>query len=416
MNLGQGVEHRRGFLHALVEQGHDVTLGSTVRKKEQVLLKSRSLSGKTSWYNKLKYDIYAKGTDFDVLILECGSNNVRYTRGTSEGPEVNILGLNVQRLREFRGKVFLWHHIYATSVIFPFGTIYNADGTRREAEGRKPVEELSDSNWRFLFDKFDPFEGKEWTILHHCLDEEAFKRVPGRYKLTYGDVKQFKYKYVHLPISTLDDFIPTVKPKPDWDSLYIGSGHSHAIAYSLYKRFENVKKFYDTPLYKTGVLGKFGGWEGDGDESFKYATNWNDGGSNIPIAVQNWNNSYTHIFTDSPACLETGSITGRTFLSLQGGSILLLDKNISNVHKLNLGAYEVADAKEASEWIKVIKDWSPQKRDEIRRQQLSTFPVWENIPWEEILTGKKDSFDFSDSKLNVGSYTPIPHQRNNDYA
>ena len=415
LNKGQGIEHRQGFLHALVEQGHDVTIVSPIRGKEKSLLKIRSLTG-SNWYNKLKYDIRADGSQFECFILESGSNNVRYTRGTSEGPEVNILGLNVERLKQFRGKVFLWHHIYSFNVIFPFGAIFDNDGvSQRQINHKKPVGELAEEIWSRLFDNFDPFEGKEWTILHHCLDEESFKKVGGRYGFTYGQLPKLKYKYIHLPVSKLDTYIPTVKANPEWDSLYIGSRYSHStFGHKDHDRLANVKKFYDTPLYKAGIIGEF---ERDEKiERLEHTSIINDGGSNIPLATAHWNDSLTSIFTESEACLDVGAITGRTFLCLQGGSILLLDKALSNVHKLNLGAYEVADAKEASEWIKVIKDWSPQKRDEIRRQQLSTFPVWENIPWEEILTGKKDPFDFSDSKLNVGSYTPILHQRNNDYV
>jgi len=407
---GQGVEHRRSFLHALVTQGHNVTIGSSCASECLADMSHRSLVG-TNWMNKLKYDIDVDSSKFDICILEASSQNTRFHRDLPipvnrlRGDVINdslpssipssrpgyehywFIKHNFHILNQFRGKVFLWHHIYTDNTIFPFARKYREHG--KAGKPLKSLSEISHLNWRNLFKDFDPFEGKEWTILYHCLNDEYFKQTLDH--STYGcykDFPQLKYLYIHLPKSFLDTKC-VVNEKPMWDSLYIGSRYTHNTRYKDYDRLDNIKRFYDTPLYKSAIHGYFDGSKLN--NIFTHATNLHSR-SNIVTATQHWNNSYTHIFTESSTPSKSGSVTGRTFLSLNGGSILLLDKNISGIEKFGLPDYLVSDAEDASSRIAEIKTWSPAKREQIRQEQLSVFPDWIDINWNIV---------FSENKINI---------------
>lgn len=383
LNKGQGVEHRRGMLHALVEAGHKVTLVTPVRSREEGLLQSNTLSEDTSWYKKLSYNINANGADFDIFILECGSQNTRFSRDIN-GETLWNVKLSLDKLRQFKGKVLFWHHIYANTALLPFGAIGRAGDLTTEKK-----DSLSELNWVRLLGDWDLFDGREWTVLHHALNEDEFKKVRtgfSKYTACYGEVPKLHYRYLHMPQSVLDPIYP-VNESPKYDSLYIGSRYSHSVVRPDYDRLANLKKFYDTPLYHGALVGYFdhgAGGRPNTNGHFAHASNFQVDGW-IPTAVSTWNDSLTHIFTESELPLKVGAITGRTFLSLRGGSILLLDHSISNVYKLNLKEFEVSSAEEASSKISYYRSCSPAVRNSIRQEQLATFPYWTDLDWSSIL-------------------------------
>lgn len=124
---------------------------------------------------------------------------------------------------------------------------------------------------------------------------------------------------------------------------------------------------------------------GSPEDKFKYAANPHSP-SNIATATNHWNDSLTHIFTESHVSSQSGSVTGRTFLSLNGGSILLLDKNISGIEKFGLPEYLVSDAEDVASRIAEIKTWSIAKREQVREEQLAAFPDWKDVNWQEMLS------------------------------
>lgn len=77
-------------------------------------------------------------------------------------------------------------------------------------------------------------------------------------------------------------------------------------------------------------------------------------------------------------------MTGRTFLSLDSGATLLLDKSISGISKLGLSEYEVSSADEVKSHVDKLHSMSPERRDEVRKAQLATFPDWTDTSWVEV--------------------------------
>lgn len=385
-NSGQGIEHRRAFLNALISQGHDVTICSNLSASERPLLRMSGFSG-TSWLAKLHYDMKTPLQAFDLILLEAGSSNPRFSRDVdpklidtsgevgkpwvSKGKDlaVSILQYNIRRLLNYHGKIVLWHHIYIQTSMFPF--------KQNLKPSKVPIEQLSDINWRKVIDGVDFFKDREWTVVHHCLNEDAFKSLrSSRFGYSYNEIPNLKWRYVHLPKSKLDPYYP-VNPTPKYDSLFIGSRQTNAASDPEYDRQPSVKKFYDTPLYKGVVLGH-------GYDKFQYAQPLETPTSSILVALSFWNNSYTHTFTESKAANTVGSMTGRTFLSLDSGATLLLDKSISGISKLGLSEYEVSSADEVKSHVDKLHSMSPERRDEVRKAQLATFPDWTDTSWVEV--------------------------------
>lgn len=411
-NNGQGVEHRRAFLHALLSQNHEVTIVSRISNQDLPLLKIRG-----EWYNRLKYDLDCDPNKFDVIILEAASSNPRFSR-LIEGEEVSMLQFTMRLLNKYKGSIYVWAHIYGQTSLFPFqqnllpprvdykcANGHKFPWLQSLTEDKKQIrdcptcgkelvpvlEQLSAINWRRVLGELDLFQDKKWTILHHALDEEGFKHVrSSRFAFCYADLPQIQFKYIHLPKSDLDPYYP-INPKPKWDALYIGSRFTNSVSGSEYDRLPPVKRFYETPKFRAAVLGHMGDSAATHSHSkievspFQYAQKLHTDNSSIPVAMSMWHNSLTHIFTESDAARKIGSMTGRTFLSLDSGSLLLVDKSISGVGKLGLAEYEVSDSEEASNKISEFKQLSPEQRDQRRVEQLATFPDWKEIQWDTVL-------------------------------
>jgi hypothetical protein len=198
-----------------------------------------------------------------------------------------------------------------------------------------------------------------------------------RFGFAYSDLPKVKTKYIHAPKSYLDPYY-NVKERCIWDSVFIAGRPGQ---WRTQDRSKNVKFMYDTPLYKTGVVGY---WVYDGLK-FNYAQNFQRNGG-ILAAMSLWNDSYTHIYTDSDPALNAGIILGRTFLSLRSGALLLLDKRISKVSKLGLSEFEVSNPEEVSNWLIKLRAMSSDQRNVLREQELSTYPEWKSFEWSSILS------------------------------
>lgn len=398
-----GTEIRSGLLYSLTQKlGHKVTILSEVVSRDIPLMESMSFSN--SWLNNIDYRPFANNPDIDVLILECGPTNTKF--GSGGGKYQVISGLDsvgqiqvvkdeklldiehsnigniFQVLNNFSGNVIYYQHSPPLGDFnFPFGELYNMD---------LPFEGISVINYRSIGRWCDVFRNKRWLILHHCQNEELFKKVAlVRGGKSYEDFERshgLRMKYIPIGYSDID---PWYNPKNEtnWDTMWIGgSGNSSAGNVNKHqKRVEEVLGYYDTDMYRSAVIGK---WEDP--RIFKFAKHLGRIGSHGD-AYGFWNDSRFLVFVDTKFGSSLGFLPSRIIMAMRSGAIVLVDSSLFGAEKLFDPKYITNSKQDVLKWLNYVNSFPVEQRgkevDKIRQEQLSRFPKWQDIDWESILKG-----------------------------
>jgi len=380
-----GTEIRMGITHDWLKLGHEVivytsTPKSFVQTKDIPKPKSRSLfdfgdepTVKTSmWWDKLKLEPETLKIDADVLWIECGQFALY-------GADNDIRRM-FEVLHNFKGTVIYHQH---SNFSFPFSASFAKTTERQHSE----------TNLTVYAHKYDIWTDKKWKVLSPTTNLKEFislSKDRGNYQ-EYYDKKMVEFGFIPPAYSDIEPFFP-IKQNPTYDSLFIG-GINHGSGSHGGKqnsRYEIVKKYYGSGLYKTGVIGN---WSEkikskDGTKSVKEIVIPNTQMLGVKgkhgDAYGFWNDSLTCINCSSEKNNTIGIVPSRFTMAIRGGSIMLTDKSFSGIEKYIERKFIVSNAEECKNIITEIKSMSIEEREKLRQEQLSKFPTWKSLNWNEI--------------------------------
>ena len=356
-----GTEIRDGLLHDWTKLGHEITIYTTTRnfepkkKHRMSLFDDEPVQQTPSWMEKLKVDDQTLNIDSDVLWVECGQPNT-------------IFGDHVRRcfdvISKFRGTVIYHQH---SDFSFPFGDIWETTDSSHE------------KNLRVMLKKYDILTDKKWKVLSPSTNQEVFKTMSNG-RADYKDLETkgiVEFGYIPPAHSDVEPYFP-LKQDPLYDALWIGGQNTSNRNKTGKKdsRYELVKKYYGTPLYKTAIIGewetqipntKMLGVQGKHGDAYKY-----------------WNDSLVCINCASEKNNKMGIIPSRFTMAIRGGSIMLSDTNFHGIDRYLDKKYIVSSAESCHRIIDELKSLSLEEREKIRQEQLMKFPKWESLNWTSI--------------------------------
>ena len=353
-----GTELRVGFLKSWVDAGHEVTIYSGIKKADLKSTQTHSLfdTDKNLWTKKIKYEPL-KYPDCDILVIEQGTDNVRYAYHNGK-EEISYIRRTFECLNNYSGKVVYYQH---GCLPFPFRT--------EDAS----VDTIN--NLRNLNKRNDLWSNKEWTIWHHFSNIDEYLKITPNYE---PFLSKLNFKFTMLPYSDIEPWF-SINPKPKWDSLFIGSQWDSRSTKQGFRRYEEIANLYDMRDLKSAIIGK---WDDKGMSHFKHTKFLGMKGKHGD-AYRFWNDAYTCIYTTSKFIKKAGLIPTRLTMCNRGGAILLMDTAV-DCQRLLPDEFAVTYKKDVLNNLKIIKQLSPEERDQIRRRQLKRFPKWDEIKLEEI--------------------------------
>jgi len=356
-----GTEIRDGLLHDWLKLGHEVNIYTHVRNFKQNIKKQKSLfddiepENTLAWADKLKLDDTTTDIDADVMWVECGQPNT-------------IFGDHVRRafdvISHFKGTVIYHQH---SDFSFPFGDIWAT------------TDSTSDKNLRVMLKKYDILKDKKWKVLSPATNQEALKTMSNG-RADYKDLESkgiVEFGFIPPAYSDVEPFF-SMKKEPQYDALWIGGQNTSNRGSGSKKdsRYELVKKYYGSGLYKTAVMGAWEtpipnvemlGVQGKHGDAYKY-----------------WNDSLVCINCASEKNGNMGIIPSRFTMAIRGGSIMLTDKTFSGIEKYVDKKYIVSSAESCKSLISELKTLSVEEREKLRKEQLAKFPKWSELNWSEI--------------------------------
>jgi hypothetical protein len=359
-----GTEIRMGLFADWIKLGYGVNIYTTTRNfRKEKPKKTRSLfdfeeepkEDTSSWMDKLVVDDKTLDIDANVLWVECGQPNT-------------IFGDHVRRvfdvISHFEGTVIYHQH---SDFSFPFGDIW------------APTDSIHEKNLRVMLKKYDILKNKKWKVLTPSTNMEAFKTMSNG-RADYKDLENKKiveFGYIPPAYSDVEPFFP-INPKPTYDALWIGGQNTSNRNGASKKdsRYELVKKYYGSGLYKTGVIGE---WETPIPNTEMLGVKGKHGD-----AYGYWNDSLVCINCASEKNGHMGIIPSRFTMAIRGGAIMLSDANFNGIDRYLDSKYIVRSADEVKRIIDEIKLLSIEERTKLRQAQLSKFPKWESLNWTEI--------------------------------
>jgi hypothetical protein len=382
-----GTEIRMGLIHDWLKIGHEVTVYSSTPKtfKEKYCVKpkiSQSLfdfddehkkeENTSMWWDKIKLEPKTTDIDADVLWIECG--------------QYQAIIADVQRifqvLDKFSGRVI--HHQHS-NFSFPFGSSFATTTERQHSE----------LNLTRFAHKYDVWTNKRHKVLSPTTNLNAFiamSKDRGNYQ-EYFDKKMVEFGTIPPAYSDIEPFFP-MKQNPTYDSLFIG-GINHGSSGSggsKNSRYEIIKKYYGSGLYKTGIIGN---WSEkikakDGTESIKEHiipnTEMKGKMGTHGQAYEYWNDSLTCINVSSEKNDTIGIVPSRFTMAMRGGSIVLTDDKFIGIDKFIDKKYIVNSTEQCKVLIDEIKSLYVEEREKVRQAQLAKFPKWESLNWTEIFS------------------------------
>lgn len=316
-----GTEIRAGMLNYWKDK-HNITFYTPIKKKDMQFI------------GRNKYKLLGFPKNEDVLFIEMGVTNELY-RYNAMNKNKSYIKRMLECIDNFEGKCIYYQH---GCLKFPF-EYYNK--------------------------KIDLFKNKEWEILHHFTNEKLFKDK------FYPKIKNVRFRFMPICYSDIDPRFK-IKESPRYDSMFIGSAWDSASKSTGFIRFNEIKKFYDTNLFKSALIGK---WEKEYLSKFRYLTYLGHVGTHSD-AYTYWNDSLTCVWTTSPEVKRFGLLPTRPIMCIRAGCLLVADKEINDINKYVDEKYIVSDAKDVSKLITEHKKLSLEEREIIREKQLSKFPKW----------------------------------------
>lgn len=349
-----GTELRVGLLKALVDAGHTVTIYSGIKNADLALIKNRGFT--QNWYNKLKYEPMKYPKDEDILLIEQGTDNVRFAYFDGE-KEISFIKRTFDCISNYSGNIIYYQH---GCLPFPFET--------------KDASVETVLNLRNLNKRSELWKDKFWTIWHHFTNFNEYLPLSSYEPF----VDKLNFKYTMLPYSDIEPWY-NINPKPQYDSLFIGAQWDSRSVKQGFERTEEVRKLYDIKGLNNAIMGK---WEDKGMKDFKHVKFLGITGKHGD-AYRYWNDSYTCIYTTSKYIKKAGLLPTRLTMANRGGSILLLDTTC-DCAKILSDDWVVTTQEDVKNKINLIKGMSVAERDSIRKKQLYRFPKWDKVIGEII--------------------------------
>lgn len=362
-----GTEIRMGLIHDWLKLGYEVTIYSRTRdfakKSKTTLFDFGDEDNKPNdlWWDKIKVESESTDIDADVLWIE-------------NSQPVTIYGDYIPRtldvISRYEGNI-IYHHHGDPAFAFPFGDSLT-----------EPTSE-NELNLRVLFRKYNIWKNKNWKVLAPVHNMERFKEIcKGRSKISYKELENkglVEFDYIPAGHSEIEPHFP-VSPNPTYDALWIGGQNTSNKnnGGSKDSRYELVKKYYGSGLYKTAIIGD---WQEQIPNARMFGVMGRHGD-----AYRYWNDSYVCIHGASPAISSIGLQVTRPIMALHGGAIVLADSGMYGVERDFDKKYIVNSSEECALKIKEIKYMSQEERNVYRIEQLKKFPEWKDLNWQEIFS------------------------------
>jgi len=353
-----GTELRVGLFESLIRQGHTVKVYSGIRSADQKLTKTKSLFDTSSWINKVQYEPLAFPKDEDILLIEQGTDNVRYSYHDGE-KETSYIKRTFDCISNWSGPVIYYQH---GCLPFPFRT--------KDAS----VETIL--NLRNLNKRSQLFKDKTWTIWHHFTNWDYYLSLKDNPYQPFKD--QLSFKFTMLPYSDIEPWY-TVKANPKWDSLFIGSQWDSRSTKQGFNREKQIQNLYDKSQLNTAIIGKWNEKDISKFNHTKYLGMLGYHGD----AYKYWNDSYTCLYTTSPTIGKAGLLPTRLTMPCRSGSVVLYEDTL-DCAKLFPKDWHI-NSSNVVDKVSSIKSLSPEERDKLRQLQLSKFPKWDEIKMEDLI-------------------------------
>lgn len=360
-----GTEIRMGLFHDWLQLGYDVTIYSQVRdfvkKPKKTLFDFGDEDDKPQdlWWDKLNIESETTDIDADVLWIE-------------NAQPVTIFGDHIPRtldvVSRFEGRI-IYHHHGDPSFAFPFGDALTEPTSDNEL------------NLRVLFKKYNIWNNKKWKVLAPVRNMDLFKKIcKGRSRISYKELEDkglVEFGYIPAGQSQVEPYYP-VNPNPTYDATWIGGQNASNKNNGSNKdsRYELVKKYYGSGLYKTAIIGD---WKEQVPNSRMLGVLGRHGD-----AYRYWNDAYTCIHGASQTINEVGLQVTRPIMALRGGAVVMCDSNIVGVEQDFDKKFIVHSAQECKNIINEVKSMDFIEREELRIEQLKKFPEWKDLNWKEI--------------------------------
>lgn len=349
-----GIVHRIGMLHAMIKQGHEITIFTKIKPKHEFKLTE-------GWMSKIKYDLIGYPKDFDVLFIENAPCNTMF-RYKLDNEDIPFIWRVFDIINNFKGKVFYYQH-ETRALSFPFAVQHQALG-----------KGTNQWNLRVMGKKVDFWKDKKWCILTHYERHREFIRSINENRFCY-------FKYMNEPFNLTSRFMPhgyslevdkILKPKLQPENIVAYVGHERSKS-----RRSNFIKFLVSNKFRTTL---YGDWK-----DIKQFENLDYKGKVCPAEVYDiYNNSLCSIQIGDDDYIKYGKITSRLYQIILSGCICLADKRIVGIEKYLGKNSLVANRTEMEEKVEQIKNMSYEERIKINEAQKKRLIQWEDIDFEEV--------------------------------
>lgn len=371
-----GSELRTGLLHDWHELGHEITIYSHLPKFEQDIIEGRTLlcrEPQIEWIRNIKYDLQGYPSSEDILFIECGSTNTKWSY-TLDGQDVSYIWRCIDAVANFEGKVVFFLH--SPLLPFPFSDAYSP-----------PDKKLDHRNLRQMFKVIGGpdalFKNKEWVILSVSPNFDIVKEIASHghgFTTEIFDQGYATMKFFPLGYSDIDPLLP-INPNPKWDAIFIGTKQTAGTGSSgsggKYCKLPRIRDFYDHQLFRSVI---FGNWERD---DFKYARVMGQN-KDMHSSYVLRNNAWVSVVACAKGFRHIGMMFSRSIQIPRSGTLCLGDRSIKNIEDQIDPVFHVGSAEEMVERLEWIKDQTVEDREVLRKGQLENFTKWKDRNWEDI--------------------------------
>ncbi|RLI96201.1 MAG: hypothetical protein DRP00_05700 [Candidatus Aenigmatarchaeota archaeon] len=383
---GAGCEIRSSFIVDLIAQGHEVYILQYVPPKDRYWARGSLLgfnSERERLLSEVKYvpiksskEYRVSKLDLDVLVIECGPTNTRFSF-EENGIEMPFIKRTFLALADYEGDVVYYQHDILLP--FPFGECLR-DVEYNYVKSLSPINLTRmcyELGREILF-----FDNKRWIVLHNVLNEDFFLDFCNGKRYTYRKFYEdgvLKPRYISQTlISKFDKEELGVEPKPSpaYDLMYVGREKDKL-------RTELLLKYYDCEELKSCLIGE---WKNKPWKHIVYLGVRGKQGDTIRF----YNNSYATVFIPTEYMAKGGILTSRICQALLGGCIVFVHRDIYGIDKLVHGNIRdltlVGNRSELLEKVKIVKSLDIEDREFIVEQQLKylTSTYYEQN-WNRIL-------------------------------